>query len=97
LSIDDHRFLVELACSTTLVPAYKPALFDELVPLKESHEKRTVVFIVCGGFKITLDDVAEYRGVVNKDARCGSGWWEVRCNNGRRIKVGKQSDTVVTD
>jgi len=63
-SLDDHKFLVELACSTTLVPAYHPALFNKLVPPNADigeNGRRSVVFIVCGGFKIDLEAVAEYQ------------------------------------
>ena len=81
--------LVELACSTTLVPAYKPGLFDDLVPPKDSGEKRTVVFIVCGGFKISLDDVAIYRDIVDKDVRDNGDSWEVLRNGGKKLKVEK--------
>jgi L-serine/L-threonine ammonia-lyase len=86
---DDHKILVELACSTALAAAFKPALFDSLVPSKDSSGKRTVVFIVCGGFKISLDDVTTYREVVNKDVRDNGVDWEILCSNGRKVKVNK--------
>ena len=76
---DDHKVLVELACSTTLVPAYKRALFEKLVPLEAPDQKRTVIFIVCGGFKIGLDDVVEYRKLVEEDVRM-EGVWEILCD-----------------
>jgi L-serine/L-threonine ammonia-lyase len=88
MSLDDHRILVELACSTTLTPAYKPALFDGLVPRTDSAGLRTVVFIVCGGFKISLDNVAKYQAVVDKDVRDGVDW-EVLLGDGRKVKVEK--------
>ena len=69
--------------------AYKPALFDKLVPSKGSNAKRTIVFIVCGGFKITLDDIATYQSVVNKDVEQGDGWWEVLCHDDHKFKVEK--------
>ncbi|KAJ7109150.1 tryptophan synthase beta subunit-like PLP-dependent enzyme [Mycena epipterygia] len=59
---DDHKILVELACSTTLVPAYKRELFDRLVP--PTGADRPSLFIVCGGFKVSLDDMVEYRAQV---------------------------------
>ncbi|KAJ3515560.1 hypothetical protein NLJ89_g1676 [Agrocybe chaxingu] len=34
---NDHKFLVELACSTTLVPAYNPTLFQKLVTSKSTN------------------------------------------------------------
>ncbi|KAF8270353.1 tryptophan synthase beta subunit-like PLP-dependent enzyme [Lactarius quietus] len=58
---DDHKFLVELACSATLVSAYKPELMARLVP-PAAAEKKTLVFIVCGGFKISQQDLVEAGG-----------------------------------
>jgi len=55
LFANDHKFLVELACSTTLIPAYHASLFDNLVPPKKDKDSpRVAVFIVCGGFKIDV-------------------------------------------
>ena len=69
---EDHKILVELACAATLSPAYNPTLFRKLVP---QTEKRTmVVFIVCGGFKISLADLEEYKGIVASEAAAGKGW-----------------------
>jgi len=76
---DDHKVLVELACSTTLVPAYRRALFEKLVPAEDPNQTRTVVFIVCGGFKVGLDDVVEYQKLVEEDVRI-DGNWEVLCD-----------------
>jgi L-serine/L-threonine ammonia-lyase len=83
--------MVELACSTTLAAAFKPVLFDSLVPWKDSIGKRTVVFIVCGGFKISLDEVAKYREIVDKDLRDLdiSVDWEILRGDGRKVKVSK--------
>ncbi|KAG6829843.1 hypothetical protein H0H92_003286 [Tricholoma furcatifolium] len=85
---DDQKLLVELACSTTLAPAYKPALFDKLVPLKSSGEKRTVVFIVCGGFKISLEEVQQFGRQVDEDKAKG-GTWSVLMNDGSTFEVDK--------
>ncbi|KAI0933894.1 hypothetical protein AcV5_005913 [Taiwanofungus camphoratus] len=81
---EDHKMLVELACSATLTPAYKPALFDKLVPPSSSGTLRTVVFIVCGGFKVSLEEMVEYRDIVDADVRSG-GHWEVLCNGERWV------------
>ncbi|KAJ6455823.1 tryptophan synthase beta subunit-like PLP-dependent enzyme [Mycena sanguinolenta] len=59
LFADDHKILVELACSTTLVAAYRKELFDRLVP--PTGANRTALFIVCGGFKVSFDDMVQYR------------------------------------
>lgn len=64
---EDHQTLVEPACSTTLAAAFSPELFNHLVPLTDKKaEDRTVVFIVCGGFKITLAEMAEYQRIMNQ-------------------------------
>ncbi|KAF7322786.1 PALP domain-containing protein [Mycena chlorophos] len=80
---DDHKLLVELACSTTLVPAYKRALLDQLVPPTTSP--RHCVFIVCGGYKVSVDDVIGYRAQVAAWPRDS---FEVYCD-GRVIQVEK--------
>ncbi|KAJ7273476.1 tryptophan synthase beta subunit-like PLP-dependent enzyme [Mycena haematopus] len=59
LFADDHKLLVELACSTTLVAAYRKELFERVVP--PTGTNRTALFIVCGGFKVSLDDMVQYR------------------------------------
>ncbi|PCH38355.1 tryptophan synthase beta subunit-like PLP-dependent enzyme [Wolfiporia cocos MD-104 SS10] len=82
---DDHKIMVELACSTTLTPAYRPSLFNKLVP--PLGAERTVVFVVCGGFKISLKELEEYRQIVEADAARG-GEWDVLCN-GERWSVNK--------
>jgi L-serine/L-threonine ammonia-lyase len=64
--------LIELACSTTLVPAYNPALFHILLP--ELTERSIVVFVVCGGTKIAPEDMQEYANVL---ARCEDRFWQV--------------------
>lgn len=71
--------LVELACSTTLTPAYNPALFGKLIPPSSSGILKTVVFIVCGGFKISLEDLEEYRKILQVD-ELEHRQWEVFCN-----------------
>ncbi|KAH9057147.1 tryptophan synthase beta subunit-like PLP-dependent enzyme [Lactarius deliciosus] len=70
---DDHKFLVELACSATLVPAYKRELVTRLVP-PTGAEKKALVFIVCGGFKISQQDLLEYSEIVRKDLGEGGKW-----------------------
>ncbi|KAF8655861.1 hypothetical protein AX16_002944 [Volvariella volvacea WC 439] len=85
---DDHKLLVELACSTTLVPAYKSALFNYLVPPKEGKE-RVVVFIVCGGFKISVSDIEEYRKLVERNIQEGGTTWGVLCDDGTVFPVDK--------
>ncbi|KAF5387083.1 hypothetical protein D9615_001802 [Tricholomella constricta] len=85
---DDHKLLVELACSTTLTPAYKPEFFNKLVPMKSSGEKRTAVFIVCGGFKVSLADALEYGKLADEDVTKG-GAWTVLLDDGGVLQVDK--------
>ncbi|KII88749.1 hypothetical protein PLICRDRAFT_41973 [Plicaturopsis crispa FD-325 SS-3] len=63
---EGHKMLVELACSTTLTPGYNPELFSKIVPPREDQKPLTVVFIVCGGFKICLEEMQEYRAIVRR-------------------------------
>ncbi|KAF8507316.1 tryptophan synthase beta subunit-like PLP-dependent enzyme [Hysterangium stoloniferum] len=69
----DHKFLVELACSTTLVPAYQRPMFDDILPPRSDGKRRKVVFIVCGGGKISLEDMVKYRNIVGSE----TGRWKV--------------------
>jgi L-serine/L-threonine ammonia-lyase len=71
--VDDHKFLVELACSATLVPAYKLELVTRLVPPTRA-EKKILVFIVCGGFKISQQDLVDYSEIVRKDLEAEGKW-----------------------
>ncbi|KAG8875173.1 hypothetical protein FRB97_005356 [Tulasnella sp. 331] len=61
---DEHKFLVELACSTALAPTYYPKLLDSVLPkVATSQKKHVLVFIVCGGANISLADIDVYRSV----------------------------------
>lgn len=60
-NVDEHKTLIELAGGATLAPAYSPPLFKALFGERDpQNAQRTIVFIVCGGFKITLKDMANY-------------------------------------
>ncbi|KAF8627898.1 hypothetical protein AX15_004192 [Amanita polypyramis BW_CC] len=86
---DDHKILVELACSTTLVPAYNPPLFNKLVPRQgQAHSKRPlVVFVVCGGFKVSTADLSEFKNCL-EDARAKTnGNWGVKYDDGQLLTV----------
>ncbi|KAF8633703.1 hypothetical protein AX17_004361 [Amanita inopinata Kibby_2008] len=86
----DHKMLVELACSTTLAPAYKPSLFNKLVPCHDQHQskKRVVVFIVCGGFKVSMEDVVEFRDYL-ESLKGVHGGFKVKCDDGQLFEVDK--------
>jgi L-serine/L-threonine ammonia-lyase len=81
--------LVELACSTTLAPAYKPSLLSHLVsPLESSgNGKRNIVFIVCGGFKISQTDLVSYGNILQDDAGSGNEW-DIMVD-GEKLRVSK--------
>nr|VWO94564.1 Zn(2)-C6 fungal-type domain-containing protein [Ganoderma boninense] len=68
----DHKFLAELACAATLSPAYNPRLFRKLIP--QTDKRTAVVFIVCGGFKVSLAELDEYKGIVASEVAAGKGW-----------------------
>ncbi|KAN0075216.1 Tryptophan synthase beta subunit-like PLP-dependent enzyme [Tylopilus felleus] len=81
---DEHKFLLELACSTTMSPAYSHELFWRILdPLSElSSERRlrkNVVFVVCGGVKVTSDELSEYAQILDRAARVEREW-KVVCN-----------------
>lgn len=63
--------LIELACAATLTPGYEPELMARL--LEANSCPKTVVFIVCGGFKINLKEMGEYRAVVRQELETGRG------------------------
>ena len=70
--------LTELACAATLTPAYEPGLMERLSGAGD--KPKTVVFIVCGGFKISLKEMEEYRTVVQRGLEAGKNDWECACN-----------------
>jgi len=82
--------LAELACAATLAPAYESGLMEPL--LGASDEPKTIVFIVCGGFKISLKEMEEYRMVVQRELEVGKDDWECGCN-GERWYVPKASSS----
>ncbi|KAI0371720.1 tryptophan synthase beta subunit-like PLP-dependent enzyme [Pilatotrama ljubarskyi] len=69
---EDHKTMAELACAATIAPAYKPTLFKRVVP--EANKSANIVLIVCGGFKISLDDLNEYKRIVEADCTAGGDW-----------------------
>ena len=83
--LDDHKTLVELACATTLAPAYAPEFLHKLVP--PGPVPQNLVFIVCGGFKVPIQMLGEYSTIVENHAR---DTWEVRFADGSKLDVPKQ-------
>lgn len=88
MDLDEHRMLVELACSATLAMG-KPELFSQLVP----GQPKTVVFIVCGGFKISLEDMRVYGELLRVDTHISTSW-EVLCD-GTVLRIHKE-DSIMT-
>ncbi|KAL7283207.1 hypothetical protein ACG7TL_002634 [Trametes sanguinea] len=84
---EDHKTLVELACAATIAPAYKPTIFHKLVPEARSNKRGNVVLVVCGGFKISLDDLEDYKRIVAADI-AEAGDWDV-AYNGEMLTVSK--------
>ena len=74
--------LAELACAATLAPAYKPSLFRKVVP--QTDKPATVIFVACGGFKVSMKDMEEYKQVV----ATSSADWDVVVN-GESFTVSK--------
>ncbi|KAI0049992.1 tryptophan synthase beta subunit-like PLP-dependent enzyme [Auriscalpium vulgare] len=72
---DHHKLLVELACATALAPAYKQSLIPHILRSRESvGEKRVLVFVVCGGFKVSLEELALYERLAAQDLAAGGKW-----------------------
>ncbi|THU95033.1 tryptophan synthase beta subunit-like PLP-dependent enzyme [Dendrothele bispora CBS 962.96] len=84
---DDHKSLVELACATTLVPAYFPELLEKLA-LGEEEEELVLVFIVCGGFKVSSNDIPFWKKSIaeSKEKQEWKGW-KVVMGDGNEIFV----------
>ncbi|EIW60594.1 tryptophan synthase beta subunit-like PLP-dependent enzyme [Trametes versicolor FP-101664 SS1] len=77
---EDHKTLVELACSATIAPAYKPSVFRKLVPeCAPGMKLASIVLVLCGGFKVSLAEMEEYRRIVAADVVAG-GDWVITCN-----------------
>jgi L-serine/L-threonine ammonia-lyase len=59
---DDERIMVEPACAVSIATAYNGTLaelYPELTP--EEFAKLNIVIVVCGGSKVTLQILEEYR------------------------------------
>ncbi|KAF5376551.1 hypothetical protein D9757_008299 [Collybiopsis confluens] len=92
---NDHKTLVELACSTTLSAAYKAQLLDTVIPPRSDGQRRNVVFIVCGGFKVDLKDLAEFEKVVEEQLeKDPNGAWDVIYNDGKVVSVDYMANSV---
>ncbi|KAG2048955.1 tryptophan synthase beta subunit-like PLP-dependent enzyme [Suillus hirtellus] len=90
---DDHKILTELACSTTLTPGYNREFllrilgptFSALSP--EERKEKCLVFVVCGGVKISFEEMMEFEEIVA--AAQVQSYWSVRVD-GEEIQLPKQ-------
>jgi L-serine/L-threonine ammonia-lyase len=90
---DDHKILTELACSTTLTPGYNREFllrilgptFSAISP--EERKEKCLVFVVCGGVKISLEDMREFEEIVA--ATQEQSYWRVQIS-GEETQVPKQ-------
>ncbi|KAG1884542.1 tryptophan synthase beta subunit-like PLP-dependent enzyme [Suillus subluteus] len=90
---DDHKILTELACSTTLTPGYNREFllrilgptFSALSP--EERKEKCLVFVVCGGVKISFEDMREFEEIVA--AVQAQSYWRVQID-GEETQVPKQ-------
>ncbi|KAG6376067.1 hypothetical protein JVT61DRAFT_2037 [Boletus reticuloceps] len=81
---DEHKFLLELACSTAMSPAYRHALFWRILdPMSElsveERQTKNVIFVVCGGVKVASDELSEYAQILDQAAELEREW-KVVCN-----------------
>jgi L-serine/L-threonine ammonia-lyase len=79
--------LVELACATTLAPGYNNLLLRLVVP----ETPKNVVFVVCGGFKINLQEAADFKLMAERDAD-GAGFWQVGINGDEVTAIEKRKN-----
>ncbi|KAG2134491.1 tryptophan synthase beta subunit-like PLP-dependent enzyme [Suillus clintonianus] len=93
LFADDHKMLTELACATTLTPGYNRDFllrilgpkFSALSP--EERKEKCLVFVVCGGVKISFEEMREFEEIVA--AAQVERHWRVQID-GEEIQVPKQ-------
>lgn len=89
---DDHKMLTELACATTLTPGYNREFlecilgptFSALSP--EERKEKCLVFVVCGGVKISFEEMREFEEIVTAQ---GQSYWRVQIS-GEETQVPKQ-------
>ncbi|KAG2071654.1 tryptophan synthase beta subunit-like PLP-dependent enzyme [Suillus decipiens] len=90
---NDHKILTELACSTTLTPGYNREFlslilgptFSTLSP--EERKEKCLVFVVCGGVKISFEEMREFEEIVA--AVQMQSYWRVQIG-GEETQVPKQ-------
>jgi L-serine/L-threonine ammonia-lyase len=83
-ALDDHKLLVELACATALAPSYSLKFVSAFAPIIE--RKKIIVFVVCGGFKTTVNDLIDYEEILRKDS---SKSWTAKFDDGSQLSIEK--------
>lgn len=90
---DDHKMLTELACATTLTPAYNREFLERILGPRfsalspEERKEKCLVFVVCGGVKISFEEMREFEEIVG--AAQGQSYWRVQIS-GEETQVSKQ-------
>jgi L-serine/L-threonine ammonia-lyase len=90
--IDDHKMLTELACATTLTPGYNREFLERILGPRfltlspEERKEKCLVFVVCGGVKISFEEMREFEKIVTAQ---GQSYWRVQIS-GEETQVPKQ-------
>jgi len=94
-SPDEHKVLAELACAAALTPAYETRLMNhlwEVIPAENGL--RNAVFIVSGGFDVSLAKMDEFREILRWDLEAGKTSWECYCD-GNLVTVRREGQNRV--
>ena len=93
--LDEHKVLAELACAAALTPAYETRLMSHLLEVVPAENGlRNAVFIVSGGFDVSLAKMDEFREILRRDLKAGNTSWECYCD-GNLVTVKKKDQNRV--
>ena len=84
---------MELACAAALTPAYETGLMShlrEVIPAENGL--RNGVFIVSGGFEVSLAKMAEFKAILRRNLEEGKTNWECYCD-GNPVTVKKKEQS----
>ncbi|WWC90268.1 uncharacterized protein L201_005201 [Kwoniella dendrophila CBS 6074] len=62
--LDGGKTLIELSTGAAMIPVYQPAILDEIKSkskILKDEEKLNVVIIVCGGYRVSQQDLNHYK------------------------------------
>lgn len=82
-----YQSLAELATATALSPAYNPAFYSALLEARKGDKAQnpnTLVFIICGGIGISLDEMKTYDQIVSNYLK--SSKWNLTVN-GEQLEI----------